>query len=435
MVKVGDGPGVEGLEATALGRSEVVGKGEGGEVVEGAADLPEAALVLDGAGGDCGGSRLGAQPAERVAQQLSAVGLVGAAEELDQAQGLAPGQTVALGAIEDLVLVLVAERAQGVRERRADGAPGQPLLRGAREAGADGQARLDPARLVAQEPRDAARGQPFLFGQRAGHLRLVVRGDGARRGVGQQQPPLELHRRARPLDDHGDRDRALRAPALKALEAVEDLEAPVVAGRDDAQRQLSQLLRRAQALARAQPGEAGAEPVDGHRPDGAGLGLGHGSPITAAWRRGACRRVDQREVGDHTQVQLAAPLLVLDLHPQAGTLERRGCDLLAGARRQATGPVQLHQATTGERQAARARALQDEVFRHPVEGGRDAFKRVNYLDHRVAALARALPSRGDRAGVEAGRRHLLAEIRIEKLGGFHGGSWWRRTRSFGRPEP
>jgi len=131
VVKVGDGPGVEGLEATALGRSEVVGKGEGGEVVEGAADLPEAALVLDGAGGDCGGSRLGAQPAERVAQQLSAVGLVGAAEELDQAQGLAPGQTVALGAIEDLVLVLVAERAQGVRERRADGAPGQPLLRGA----------------------------------------------------------------------------------------------------------------------------------------------------------------------------------------------------------------------------------------------------------------------------------------------------------------
>ena len=281
MVKVGDGPGVEGLESATLGRGEVLGEREGGEVVEGAPDVLEAALELDGAGRDGGGRGLRAQAAERVAQQLSAVGLVGAAEELDQTQGLAPCQAVTLGAVEEPVLVLVAERAQGVRERRADGAPGEPLLRGAREAGADGQARLDPALLVAQEPRDAARGQPVVLGERAGHLRLVERGDRARRGVGQEQQPLVLGRRGRPLDDDRDRGRALLAPALQSLEAVEDLEAAVGRG-GDPQRQLGQLLRRASSFARAQLGEAGAEPVDGQRPDGSGgLLLGHGSPVAA----------------------------------------------------------------------------------------------------------------------------------------------------------
>ncbi len=68
MVKVGDGPGVQGLEAAVLRRGEVVGEREGGEVVEGAADLLEAALELDGAGRDGGGRRLRAQAAERIAQ-------------------------------------------------------------------------------------------------------------------------------------------------------------------------------------------------------------------------------------------------------------------------------------------------------------------------------------------------------------------------------
>ncbi|HOY81914.1 MAG TPA: hypothetical protein PLB92_07225, partial [Rhodoglobus sp.] len=92
VVKVGEGCGVEGLEAAALRRGEVVGEREGGEVVEGAADLLEAALELDGAGRDGAWRWLGAQSAERIAQQFSTVGLVGAAEELDQTQGLAPGR-------------------------------------------------------------------------------------------------------------------------------------------------------------------------------------------------------------------------------------------------------------------------------------------------------------------------------------------------------
>jgi hypothetical protein len=69
VVKAGEGGGEEGLEAAALGRGEIVGKREGGEIVEGAADALEAALELGGAGGDGGGARLGAKAAQRVAQQ------------------------------------------------------------------------------------------------------------------------------------------------------------------------------------------------------------------------------------------------------------------------------------------------------------------------------------------------------------------------------
>ena len=250
MVKVGEGRGVEGLEAAALGRGEVVGEREGAESVEGAADLLELALELDGAGGDGRGGRFGPQAAERVAQQLAAVGLVGAGEELDQSDCLGRTQAMALGAVEELVLVLVAERAQGVRERRPDGAPGEPALRGRRQAGAKRQARLDPARLVAQQPRDAAGGQPVLLGERADHPRLVEGGRGARRGIGEQQEPLVLGGQRRALDDDGHAGRALLAPALQALEAVDDLEAAVVGG-GDSQRQIGQLLRRDLALARA----------------------------------------------------------------------------------------------------------------------------------------------------------------------------------------
>ena len=60
MVKVGDGSGVQGLEAATFRRGEVVGQGEGGELVEGVADVLEAALKLGGADRDGGGRRRGA---------------------------------------------------------------------------------------------------------------------------------------------------------------------------------------------------------------------------------------------------------------------------------------------------------------------------------------------------------------------------------------
>ena len=262
MVKVGEGAGVEGLEAAALGWSEVVGEREGEESVEGATDLSELALELDGAGGDGGGAGLRAQAAERVAQQQAAVGLVGAAEELDEIQGLVGGQALALGTVEELVLILVAELAQRVCERRADGPPGELALGGRRQAGADGQPSVAPAGLVPQQTRGGARGEPILVDQRADDPRLVEGGRGARRGIGHQQEPLVLGRQRRALDDDGHGGRTLLAPALQALEAIDDLEEAVVGG-GDSQRQLGQLLRRAQALARAQLGEAGAQSVEG----------------------------------------------------------------------------------------------------------------------------------------------------------------------------
>jgi len=236
VVKVGESAPVEGVEAAPLGRREVVGQREGGEVVEGAADVLEPALELDGAGRD-GGRRSGAQPTERIAQELAAVGLVGDAEGLDEQQALSSRQPVPLGAVEELVLFLGLQLAQGTRERRADAASGEPLLHGRRQARAHRQAGFDPAGLVPQQPRNAARGEPVLLDERADHLRLVERGHGARGSVGQEQQALVLGRRGRALDDHRHPGRTLFTPALQALEAVEDLEAPVIGGRD-AQRQL-----------------------------------------------------------------------------------------------------------------------------------------------------------------------------------------------------
>jgi len=192
---------------------------------------------------------------------------------------------VALGAVEELILLSVAERAQGVGEGRSDESLGQPAGRGVGETGADGQARLDPGRLVAEEPRDAAGGQLVLLGERADHLGLVERCHSARRGVSQEQQPLVLDRRGRALDNHWYRGRALLPPAVQTLEAVEDLEA-AVGGGGDAQRQLGQLLGRALALAGAQLGEGGAELIEGQRSDGVCLWRVHGSPVAALrWKR------------------------------------------------------------------------------------------------------------------------------------------------------
>lgn len=50
VVKADDGAGVEGLEAAALGGGEIIWQHKGGELVQGAANVLEAALELDGSG-------------------------------------------------------------------------------------------------------------------------------------------------------------------------------------------------------------------------------------------------------------------------------------------------------------------------------------------------------------------------------------------------
>lgn len=204
---------------------------------------------------------------------------------------------MALGAVEELILLSVAERAQGMGEGRSDEPLGQPAGRGVGEAGADGQARLDPGRLVAEEPRDAAGGQLVLLGERADHLGLVERCQGARRGVGQEQQPLVLDGRGRALDNHWYCGRALLSPAIQTLEAVEDLEA-AVGGRGDAQRQLGQLLGCALGLAWPKLGQASTKLLDGHLSDR--VWLRHGSPVAVphARHRWTCRRQCRSEGGD-----------------------------------------------------------------------------------------------------------------------------------------
>ena len=119
-----------GIEAPLFGRGEVVGDPEGGEIVEGAANMLEMALELGRARGDGDGAGLGVQAPERVTQERAAVGLVGGLKHFDQSQGLARGEPVALGAVEKPVLVLGAELAQGARESWADGAGGELGLGG-----------------------------------------------------------------------------------------------------------------------------------------------------------------------------------------------------------------------------------------------------------------------------------------------------------------
>lgn len=310
MVKAGEGGGEEGLEAAALGRGEIVGKREGGEIVEGAADALEAALELGGAGGDGGGARLGAKAAQRVAQQQAAVGFVGAAKDLDEQQGLARGQAVALGAVEELVLVLGAQLAQGTREGGADDAPAELVLGGRRQAGADGPASFDPVGLVAQKASDGRRGEPVFVDERANHPALVESGHGARGSVGLQKQPLVLGGRSRVLDDDGHGALAQLAPAVQALESVDDLEGAVIGG-GDPERHLGQRLGMRWASTRSQISQAGTKPFDGQPANrsgerlgrigcrlagGAGVGpwLGHAAPQTASAERSPCVRVLKR---------------------------------------------------------------------------------------------------------------------------------------------
>lgn len=125
---------MEGLEPPSLRRGELVGDGEGGELVEGCADVAQPVLELGGARRDGRGIWLGTQAAEGLVQQHTPVDGVGAGEELDEDERLSRAQPVALGALKEFVLLVDADFAQGARQRRADGAPGQSLLGSRRES-------------------------------------------------------------------------------------------------------------------------------------------------------------------------------------------------------------------------------------------------------------------------------------------------------------
>ncbi|MBI4570772.1 MAG: hypothetical protein HY723_02395 [Chloroflexi bacterium] len=232
---------MERFEPAALGGREVVGEAEGTQIRERLPELSEALLQVAGARRQHRRGRRRSHHAERVLDELLAVALVGNAVGVNQRERLAGTKVVARHGREHGVLVVVRERAQRVRQRRADGAAAELVLGRERQARAQGETTRHPRGLAAEQARHACRREPVLLDQRAHDPRFVQRGERARRRVGHQQPALVLGARAGTLDDHG----RLLAPgfsrARQALEAVEHLVVPVLGGHDP-QRHLGQVV-------------------------------------------------------------------------------------------------------------------------------------------------------------------------------------------------
>jgi hypothetical protein len=134
VVKGLEGGRVEGLDAAPLGRGEVVGNREDGELLDRSADLLKLTLQLERPRRDGADHWRGALHARRIAQKLAPVRLVRTAVELYQLRQLGRGQTVSIGALEQPLLVLEAQIAQRFRDGRSDLPLRQLLLRRRRQA-------------------------------------------------------------------------------------------------------------------------------------------------------------------------------------------------------------------------------------------------------------------------------------------------------------
>jgi hypothetical protein len=170
---------------------------------------------------------------------------------------------VALGGADEGLLARLAQAAQGMGERRADGPLVDLALDGGGEPGSQGQPAHDPGLAPAEERGDARQAEPVVVEQGADDAPLVHGRCRARRGVGAQQQELLLDRRAGAVDDGRHRGPSLVGPAGEPLEAVDDLEA-AVAGGDDADGKIPELGRGVAArVSTAQPREARAQECDG----------------------------------------------------------------------------------------------------------------------------------------------------------------------------
>jgi hypothetical protein len=168
---------------------------------------------------------------KRVVQQLPALGLsVGGAPCADQRHALVHLQPVAHDRGHDALLLSLRDRAERMRQRRADDAGVDLLLHLGSEMGRQRQPRGHPLLLAAGKLGDAGDGQAIVL-QRGGHARLVHRRHRARRSVGCQDRGLRLMQRLHRLDDDRHRGATLAPPALQTLEAVHHLEAAVFGAR------------------------------------------------------------------------------------------------------------------------------------------------------------------------------------------------------------
>jgi hypothetical protein len=137
-------------DAALLGRCEFGGDLEGGEIMEGLGDFPEA--VLDGGG--LWGEGVGCITTEHcagVAQQGALITVIGDSVSAHQCKSLAGRQRVPLDDTDQSVLLAGGESTEAVGEGRTDGARGQFLLGCHREVAPDLQAALHPLAAFAQQ--------------------------------------------------------------------------------------------------------------------------------------------------------------------------------------------------------------------------------------------------------------------------------------------
>lgn len=252
-----------GFEPTSFGARETVrGQLELPEVLEGCQRSREALAQARCQWAERRGRRVWAYERQGVREScLARRGVFGGAQVAHKRHGLAHAQIMTTHAIQDRILVFVSQAGQGVRQRRADvpRVDGQPGV--GRKPSRKGEASHHPVGLSPKLPRDRLLSQLVVEAQRSHDPRLVQDRQSPGRRVGCQQRGLGVAQARQAFDHHGDVRGPLAAPALQALEAVEDLVGSVLA-RPDAQGELGKPTSAALHTALPQGGKARPESSD-----------------------------------------------------------------------------------------------------------------------------------------------------------------------------
>ena len=267
---------VLGLERASLrGREALVGQAPPGEVRERGADPRQSLAEARRERALRGLARRWPHEAQRVAQERRALDVaLSRAPGTHERERLAPDEAVSLDRADEALLRAARDPAQRHCERQPDQTLVDARRDGRPERVGEKQSRGDPGRLAAEEPFDRVGPEPVLLVQRAHHARLVHGRDRAPRRVRPEHERASLGHAARAVDDDRHARPPLRAPALDALEAVDDDVASARA-HDDARRELGQRAPARDGLhaatLTAQRREADVEGLEGHEDDG-----GHG---------------------------------------------------------------------------------------------------------------------------------------------------------------
>jgi len=226
---------VLGLEAPPLGGSEAqLRQREAREGVERLADrLQRAGEPRRERTERRGPPALGPQELEGTPEHLGPLrGGPGRPKGADQGDPLVALEAVLLDGLYDGELRIGLEARERVGERDAERSVVHAPLERRREPLREQETPRDPLELLAEHRGDRLRPRAVLAPHGRHDPRLVHGGDGPARRVGAEQHVHSLDARARPLDDGGDRELAVRSGPAHALEPVDHLEGAVADGRD-----------------------------------------------------------------------------------------------------------------------------------------------------------------------------------------------------------